>query len=46
MRNRCSSCLRVVATEEREYVCGRFLTEIWEITAAEWHARRKALIKV
>ena len=32
--------MRVVATEEREYVCGRLLTEIWEITADEWRARR------
>jgi ribosomal-protein-alanine N-acetyltransferase len=32
--------MRVVAVEERDYVGGRFLTEIWEITAAEWHARR------
>jgi ribosomal-protein-alanine N-acetyltransferase len=33
--------MRIVATEERDYVSGRFLTEIWEITAAEWRARRK-----
>ena len=33
--------MRIVATEEREYVSGRFPTEIWEITAEEWHARRK-----
>jgi RimJ/RimL family protein N-acetyltransferase len=33
--------MRIIATEEREYVSGRFLTEIWEITAAEWRARRK-----
>jgi ribosomal-protein-alanine N-acetyltransferase len=33
--------MRVVATEEREYVSGRLLAEIWEITAEEWHARRK-----
>ena len=32
--------MRVVAVEEREYVSGRLLTEIWEITAEEWHARR------
>jgi RimJ/RimL family protein N-acetyltransferase len=35
--------MRVVATEEREYVSGRFLTEIWEITAEEWRARRNHL---
>jgi RimJ/RimL family protein N-acetyltransferase len=32
--------MRVVATEERDYVSGRFLTEIWEITAEEWRTRR------
>ena len=32
--------MRVVATEEREYVSGRYLTEIWEITAEEWQVRR------
>jgi [ribosomal protein S5]-alanine N-acetyltransferase len=32
--------MRVVAVEERDYVSGRFPTEIWEITAAEWRARR------
>jgi len=31
--------MRLVATEEREYVAGRFLSEIWEITAEEWNAR-------
>lgn len=33
------SGMRVIATEERNYVSGRFLTEIWEITAEEWNAR-------
>jgi [ribosomal protein S5]-alanine N-acetyltransferase len=32
--------MRVVAVEERDYVSGRFPTEIWEITAAEWRAHR------
>ncbi|MHB8524657.1 MAG: GNAT family N-acetyltransferase [Candidatus Acidiferrales bacterium] len=32
--------MRVVATEERDYVGGRFTSEIWEITAEEWRARR------
>ena len=32
--------MRVVATEERDYVGGRFATEIWEITAEQWCARR------
>jgi len=36
------SGMRLVATEERDYVSGRFLSEIWEITADEWHARRRA----
>ena len=35
------SGMRLVGTEERDYVSGRFLTEIWEITAAEWKSRRK-----
>jgi ribosomal-protein-alanine N-acetyltransferase len=34
--------MRVVATEEREYVSGRLPSEIWEITAEEWHNRRKS----
>jgi [ribosomal protein S5]-alanine N-acetyltransferase len=33
--------MRVVATEEHEYVSGRFPQEIWEISAEEWHALRK-----
>ena len=33
------SGMRVVAVEERDYVGGRFPTEIWEITADEWHRR-------
>jgi hypothetical protein len=32
--------MRLVAREEREYVSGRLPTEIWEITAEEWNARR------
>ena len=32
--------MRVVATEERDFVCGRLPAEIWEITADEWHAFR------
>jgi RimJ/RimL family protein N-acetyltransferase len=31
--------MRVIAAEERELVAGRFLVEIWEITADEWRAR-------
>jgi [ribosomal protein S5]-alanine N-acetyltransferase len=32
--------MRIVAHEERDYVSGRLLTEIWEITADEWRAHR------
>ena len=32
--------MRVVAVEERDYVSGRFASEIWEITLDEWRARR------
>jgi RimJ/RimL family protein N-acetyltransferase len=33
--------MRIVKTEDRDYVGGRFLTEIWEITAEEWRARNR-----
>src|ERR1041384_6640549 len=33
--------MRLVSIEERDYVCGRLPTEIWEITADEWHALKK-----
>jgi RimJ/RimL family protein N-acetyltransferase len=32
--------MRLVATEERDFVCGRLPAEIWEITAEEWRAQR------
>jgi RimJ/RimL family protein N-acetyltransferase len=32
--------MRIVAVEEREYVAGRLLTEIWETTADEWRTHR------
>ena len=32
--------MRVIATVERDYVCGRLPAQIWEITAEEWRARR------
>jgi len=35
--------MRVIATEEREYVSGKLLSEIWEITAEEWNARHKSI---
>jgi [ribosomal protein S5]-alanine N-acetyltransferase len=31
--------MRVIAREERDYVCGRLPAECWEITAEEWRAR-------
>jgi [ribosomal protein S5]-alanine N-acetyltransferase len=34
--------MRLVATEERDYVSGRLLSEIWEITAEEWRARKQS----
>jgi len=33
--------MRLIGTQEREYVSGRLQSEIWEITAEDWHARRK-----
>jgi len=33
--------MRVVRVEERDYVSGRLMTEVWEITAEEWRTRRK-----
>jgi RimJ/RimL family protein N-acetyltransferase len=36
-----SQGMRIVATEERQFVSGRLPAEIWEITAEEWHARRR-----
>lgn len=32
--------MRMVGTEMRDYVSGRLLSEVWEITAEEWRARR------
>ncbi len=31
--------MRVAAQVERDYVCGRLPSEIWEITADEWNSR-------
>jgi len=33
--------MRIIATEEHEYVSGVLVQELWEITAEEWRARRK-----
>jgi len=35
------SGMRLVATEERDFVSGRFPAEIWEITAEEWRALKR-----
>lgn len=34
--------MHVIAVEERDYVCGRLPSEIWEITADEWRAWKAA----
>lgn len=34
------SGMRVIATLERDFVCGRLPAEIWEIAAGEWRASR------
>jgi RimJ/RimL family protein N-acetyltransferase len=33
--------MRLVGMEDRDYVCGRLPSEIWEITAEEWRARKR-----
>ena len=33
--------MRVIATEDRDYVSGRFPSEIWEITAEEWRKHKQ-----
>jgi RimJ/RimL family protein N-acetyltransferase len=35
--------MRLVATEERNFVSGRLPCEIWEVTAGEWHKARALL---
>lgn len=35
--------MRLVATGEGNYVCGRLPSETWEQTSAEWHAWRNAI---
>ena len=37
--------MRLIATEERQFVSGLLPAEIWEITADEWRKRRKAIQK-
>jgi len=36
------SGMRMIATEERGYVSGRHMSEVWEITREEWLARQPA----
>lgn len=33
--------MRIVWSGEREYVSGKLISEVWEITAEEWRARKK-----
>lgn len=35
--------MRMIATEERDFVSGRSLCEIWELTADEWHKAKPLL---
>lgn len=35
--------MRIIATEERDYVAGRLVAEIWEITEEEWRNSRARL---
>jgi len=32
--------MRIVSSREKDYVSGRLSSEIWEITAEEWRARK------
>ena len=34
------SGMRVIRTEDRDYISGRFPEEVWEISREEWHSRR------
>jgi RimJ/RimL family protein N-acetyltransferase len=33
--------MTLVGTEERDYVSGRLPSEVWEITAEQWHSRHR-----
>ena len=33
--------MRLIATEERDYVSGRLQSELWEVTAEEWRANKR-----
>jgi len=34
--------MRIVSTSEKDYISGRLSSEIWEITAEEWRARKSS----
>lgn len=34
--------MRLVGAHQKDYVCGRLLSEVWEITAEEWRAWKDA----
>jgi RimJ/RimL family protein N-acetyltransferase len=34
---------RLIAMTERDFLAGRLPTEVWELTRADWNARRRAL---
>jgi RimJ/RimL family protein N-acetyltransferase len=34
--------MRLIGTQDRDYVSGRLPAELWEITAEEWAAARRA----
>jgi ribosomal-protein-alanine N-acetyltransferase len=36
--------MRLVRMREKDYVCGRLTTEVWEITADEWRAWKAAQV--
>ncbi len=36
--------MRMIREIEKDYVCGRLLTQVWEITAEEWRARRAGVL--
>jgi len=35
--------MRLVGVEEKRYVSGRLLSELWEVPAEEWRAHRKLM---
>jgi len=37
------TCMGIVATEERDYVSGRLMSEIWEMRGGDWRQKRERL---